>query len=130
MKVARRSGVAPFYVMEVMKAAARRAAAGGEVLHLEVGQPSTPAPGAVIEEAKRALSSSRLGYTDAHGVPELRNRSSQLYEERYGELVDVERLVGALQVLDTTRQLRILGLEATRLLVVAVQAAAPGTDPQ
>ncbi|NNC39441.1 MAG: aminotransferase class I/II-fold pyridoxal phosphate-dependent enzyme [Acidimicrobiia bacterium] len=92
MKVARRSGVAPFYVMEVMKAAARRAAAGGEVLHLEVGQPSTPAPGAVVEEAKRALSSSRLGYTDAHGVPELRNRISQHYEERYGELVEVERI--------------------------------------
>ena len=92
MKVARRSGIAPFYVMEVMKAAARRAAAGGEVLHLEVGQPSTPAPGAVIEEAKRALSSSRLGYTDAHGVPELRNRISQHYEERYGELVEVERI--------------------------------------
>lgn len=92
MKVARRSGVAPFYVMEVMKAAARRAAAGGEVLHLEVGQPSTPAPGAVVEEAKRALSSSRLGYTDAHGVPELRNRISQHYEERYGEPVEVERI--------------------------------------
>ena len=92
MKVARRSGIAPFYVMEVMKAAARRAAAGGDVLHLEVGQPSTPAPGAVIEGAKRALHASRLGYTDAHGLPELRDRISHHYEERYGELVDVERI--------------------------------------
>jgi len=92
MKVARRSGIAPFYVMEVMKAAARRAAAGGDVLHLEVGQPSTPAPGAVIEGAKRALHASRLGYTDAHGVPELRDRISHHYEERYGETVDVERI--------------------------------------
>jgi aspartate/methionine/tyrosine aminotransferase len=92
MKVARRSGIAPFYVMEVMKAAAHREAAGGDVLHLEVGQPSTPAPGAVIEAAERALRSSRLGYTDAHGVPDLRDRISRHYEEGYGELVDIERI--------------------------------------
>ena len=30
----RRSGISPFYVMEVMRAAEKRAAAGGDVLHL------------------------------------------------------------------------------------------------
>src|SRR3546814_4712005 len=37
--VSKRGAIYPFYVMEVMKAAAEREAAGGEVIHMEVGQP-------------------------------------------------------------------------------------------
>ncbi|HSR44880.1 MAG TPA: aminotransferase class I/II-fold pyridoxal phosphate-dependent enzyme [Acidimicrobiia bacterium] len=92
MKVARRSDVAPFYVMEVMKAAARRELAGGEVLHLEVGQPSTPAPEGALSAAEAALRSTRLGYSDAHGVPELRARIADHYLERYGIGIDIERI--------------------------------------
>ena len=44
MKVGSRATIPPFIVMDVMKAAADRQAAGGDVLHMEVGQPSTPAP--------------------------------------------------------------------------------------
>ena len=44
-KLSRRSaGVDPFIVMDVMAAAAEKEAAGDVVIHLEVGQPSTPAP--------------------------------------------------------------------------------------
>ena len=50
-----RGEIAPFFVMEVMRAAEERELAGGQVLHLEVGQPSTPAPAGVIEAAHRAL---------------------------------------------------------------------------
>ena len=46
-----RGDIAPFYVMEVMRAAEEREFSGGEVLHLEVGQPSTPAPAGVIAAA-------------------------------------------------------------------------------
>ena len=72
LKVAKRGAISPFIVMEVMRAAAEREAAGGEVLHLEVGQPSTGAPAAVIAAAKRALDGDRLGYTDALGILPLR----------------------------------------------------------
>ncbi|MDF1596886.1 MAG: aminotransferase class I/II-fold pyridoxal phosphate-dependent enzyme [Acidimicrobiia bacterium] len=92
MKISRRSDIAPFYVMEVMKAAARREAAGGEVLHLEVGQPSTPAPRGVLAAAEAALRSHRLGYTDAHGVPELRTRITRHYLDRYGVDVAEDRI--------------------------------------
>ena len=44
LKPASRSAISPFIVMDVMRAANEREAAGGEVLHLEVGQPATPAP--------------------------------------------------------------------------------------
>ena len=39
-----RSDVPPFMVMDVMAAAARIEAAGGRVIHMEVGQPAAPAP--------------------------------------------------------------------------------------
>ena len=88
MKISSRSDIAPFYVMEVMKAAAAREMRGGNVLHLEVGQPSTPAPQGVLAAAEATLRNERLGYTDAHGLPSLRRRIVDHYSDRYS--VDLE----------------------------------------
>jgi len=63
------------------------------VLHLEVGQPSTAAPGPVLAAAKSALDSDRLGYTDALGIPELRRRIARHYMDFYGTVVDSARIV-------------------------------------
>ena len=93
MKQARRGQIPPFLVMEVMKAANERAAEGGDVLHLEVGQPSTPAPAGVLAAAKAALAGDRLGYTEALGVPELRHRIARHYRDYYGVAVDADRIV-------------------------------------
>jgi aspartate/methionine/tyrosine aminotransferase len=89
---ASRAAIPPFYVMEVMKAAGERERAGGDVLHLEVGQPSTGAPAVVVEAAARALGEHRLSYTDALGTPELRSRVSAWYADRYGVAVDPDRI--------------------------------------
>ncbi|HHC07680.1 MAG TPA: aminotransferase class I/II-fold pyridoxal phosphate-dependent enzyme [Actinobacteria bacterium] len=78
--------------MEMMKAADRRAAAGGDVLHLEVGQPTTPAPSGVLAAARAALGDDRLGYTAALGIPELRERIARWYRERYGVVVPASRV--------------------------------------
>ncbi len=93
MKVAKRGAVAPFYAMEVLKAANRREAAGGDVLHMEVGQPSAGAPQRVIEAAKRALDRNRIGYTDALGIAPLRERIARHYRDYYGVEVAAERVV-------------------------------------
>ena len=93
MQAARRADIPPFYVMEVMKAAGERERAIGDVLHLEVGQPSTPAPAAVRTAAVSALESDRLGYTDAVGIPELRERIASHYMDRYGVEVSSDRVV-------------------------------------
>jgi aspartate/methionine/tyrosine aminotransferase len=88
MKVSsRRSAVPAFIVMDVMQAAADREASGRDVLHMEVGQPSTGAPRGVIEAAKRALDADVLGYTLALGVDPLRRRIARHYRDAYG--VDV-----------------------------------------
>ncbi len=92
-RVARRGTIDPFIVMEVMKAAAEREAAGNDVLHLEVGQPSTAAPGTVIEAARRALDSERIGYTDALGIPDLREAISSYYGSYYGVDVPARRII-------------------------------------
>jgi aspartate/methionine/tyrosine aminotransferase len=92
LKVAARGKIPPFIVMEVVRAAAARAAAGGDVLHLEIGQPSTGAPRAVIAAAQAALEREVLGYTEALGVPALRARIARFYRERYGVAVPAERV--------------------------------------
>ena len=47
LKVAKRGTIPPFIVMAVMREATEREAQGKDVLHLEVGQPGTGAPGPV-----------------------------------------------------------------------------------
>jgi aspartate/methionine/tyrosine aminotransferase len=93
LKVAQRGLIDPFIVMDVMRAANELAAAGEDVLHLEVGQPGTPAPQKVIAAAQRALQDELLGYTDSFGVPELRQRIAQHYTDFYGVTVDPSRVV-------------------------------------
>ena len=92
LKVAARGAIPPFIVMEVVRAAAERAQAGGDVLHLEIGQPSTPAPRGVIAAAQAALTRDVLGYTEALGIPALRARLAAFYRERYGIAVPRERI--------------------------------------
>lgn len=93
LKIARRGQIPPFIVMDVMRAANAREAAGEDVLHLEVGQPDTGAPRGVIEAARRALDSDRLGYTEAFGIPPLRERIARHYRDFYDLSVPVERIV-------------------------------------
>jgi len=92
VRPSKRGQVSPFIVMDVMSAAAAREAAGGEVLHLEVGQPSTPAPSGVLAAARAALDSDRIGYTLALGIPSLRARIARHYQDWYGVEVAVDRI--------------------------------------
>ena len=88
-----RSDVPPFMVMDVMAAAARIEAAGGHVIHMEVGQPAASAPKAAIQAARAALDSTRIDYTAALGTPSLRKRIARHYRESYGFAVDSSRIV-------------------------------------
>jgi len=92
--LSRRSGaVDPFIVMDVMAAAAEKEAAGDTVIHLEVGQPSTPAPKGALAAAHAALDSERIGYVAALGIPALRERIARHYREQYGSEISAERVV-------------------------------------
>ena len=93
LTASRRSDVPPFMVMDVMAAAARIEAAGGHVIHMEVGQPAAGAPKAAISAARAALEQGRIEYTSALGVASLRQRIAKHYRETYGCTVDAERIV-------------------------------------
>jgi len=93
LKVAKRAAIPPFIAMEVLAAANVRAAAGERVLHLEVGQPDSPAPAPVLEAAARALKSHRLGYTEALGITPLREAIAAHYRQTYAIAVDPDRVV-------------------------------------
>jgi aspartate/methionine/tyrosine aminotransferase len=88
-----RSDVPPFMVMDVMAAAARIEAAGGRVIHMEVGQPAAAAPASAIAAARAALASGRLGYTETLGIATLRARIARHYQETYGAAIDPARVV-------------------------------------
>ena len=93
LKVARRGEVPPFIVMDVMRAAAAREAGGADVLHLEVGQPATPAPAPVLAAARAALTDDKIGYTLAMGIPALREAIAGHCRAWYGIDPGAERVV-------------------------------------
>ena len=89
---ARLESVEPFIVLDVMDRANRLEAAGRDVLHLEVGQPGTPAPSGVLAAARQALETDRLGYTEAFGIHELRARIARHYRDAYGVEIAPDRV--------------------------------------
>jgi len=90
--------------MEVLKEAGTRQRTHGDLLLMCVGQPSTPAPRAVREAAVTALESHTLGYTDATGLPELREVIAGHHRQWYGLEVtgeDVMVMTGSSGVFST-----------------------------
>lgn len=92
MRQSQRGQVDPFIVMDVMEAARKAEASGRSIIHMEVGQPSTPAP-AKARAALAAALEQPLGYTVALGLPELRAGIAGLYRRWYGVELDPARIV-------------------------------------
>lgn len=92
-QVSARSQVDPFIVMDVMEQARRLEEAGRSIIHMEVGQPGTPAPQAARDGLAAAMAEGPLGYTVALGLPELRARIAGLYLGWYGVELDPNRVV-------------------------------------
>src|SRR3546814_2668131 len=76
-----KQAVEPFRAIEISALARRLSSEGRSVLHMEFGQPSTGAPAAAIDAARRALDSDRMGYWESAALQE---RLARLYRERYG----------------------------------------------
>jgi len=93
MQVSRRGTVDPFIVMDVMEAARTAEAAGRHIVHMEVGQPGTPAPEGARRAVARALDDGPLGYTVGLGLPELRAGIARLYGDRYNVDLDPGRVI-------------------------------------
>jgi aspartate/methionine/tyrosine aminotransferase len=88
-----RSNIPSFIAMDVMREAKTLAREGADIVHLEVGEPGAAPPRAVREAAIAALSGGRVAYTEALGIPALREAIARNYRERYGLAVDPARVV-------------------------------------
>ncbi len=87
-----RGNVDPFIVMDVMERARAAEAAGRRIIHMEVGQPGTPAPKGALAALRGALDQP-LGYTVALGLPALRAGIADLYRRWYGVDLDPARVI-------------------------------------
>ncbi|MEG0149086.1 MAG: pyridoxal phosphate-dependent aminotransferase [Comamonas sp.] len=87
----------PFYVMEVAKAAQAKAQelanTDSPMIFLNIGEPDFTAPPLVQEAAARAIHNGTTQYTPALGLPELRERISAWYAQRFGVEVPARRIV-------------------------------------
>ncbi|MGB6050817.1 MAG: pyridoxal phosphate-dependent aminotransferase [Rhodococcus sp. (in: high G+C Gram-positive bacteria)] len=88
-----RSNIEPFHVMDVFKAAALRTRTHGDVLSLAAGQPSTSAPGPVLQATRDALDGHLLGYTETLGILPLRDAIARYHAAEAGVPVDADDVV-------------------------------------
>lgn len=90
--ISARGAVEPFHAMDVLAEANRLRALGHSVISLAVGQPSDPAPLIVRNAAAQLLETGQIGYTDALGLPALRQAISNHYADHYGVEVPSSRI--------------------------------------
>ncbi|MEY3510846.1 MAG: Aspartate aminotransferase [Pseudomonadota bacterium] len=98
MKLSQRAQrVAPFYVMELAKAAsemqARARPGDAPMIALNIGEPDFTAPPLVQAAAQRAIEQGLTQYTPATGLPALREAISRWYATRWGVAVDPARII-------------------------------------
>ena len=84
--------IEPFRVMDIVARAAALEADGHYVVHMEVGEPDFPTPGAIVKAGQKALTAGKTKYTMAQGLPELRECISQQYMDWYGISIDPSRI--------------------------------------
>ena len=93
--------IEPFYVMECAKTARQIAdspecdpARGGEpMILLNIGEPDFSAAPAVVQAAEACMRSGRTQYTQATGLPELRERIARWYATRFALDIAPARIV-------------------------------------
>jgi aspartate/methionine/tyrosine aminotransferase len=102
VKLARRlEHIEPFYVMECAKAAQEIArgplcdpARGGRpMIYLNIGEPDFTAAPAVVAAAERCMAAGRTQYTQATGLPALREAIAAWYGTRFGVEIAASRIM-------------------------------------
>jgi aspartate/methionine/tyrosine aminotransferase len=93
MRFSTRSDIDPFIVMEVVAEASKLENAGHSVIHMEVGQPGTPAPKAARMVLADRMERDAMGYTVSLGIPELRRKIAGLYRDWYQVDLNPDRVI-------------------------------------
>jgi aspartate/methionine/tyrosine aminotransferase len=89
----RMQDIQPFRVMELLSRARQLEAEGRDIVHMEIGEPDFPSPEPVIRAVKNAIAEGDVHYTPATGMLALREAIAGFYLQRYGVLVEPDRVV-------------------------------------
>lgn len=89
----RSRAVTSFHVMRLLARARELEAAGRDIIHMEIGEPDFPTPAPIVHAAQHAIATGKMHYTPATGLPALKQRLAQFYQERYGVTVAPHRIV-------------------------------------
>jgi len=93
LKISQSSEIPAFLAMQVMNQANQMQAAGSDLIHLEVGQPSSPPPAAVCRALEASLNHiGSHGYSVAMGNPVLRQRIAEHYNDWYRISADWQKI--------------------------------------
>ncbi|MEN3111450.1 pyridoxal phosphate-dependent aminotransferase [Uliginosibacterium paludis] len=89
----RAANIPPFHVMELLARAHALQSAGHDIIHMEVGEPDFPTPPPIIAAAQRFLAGGDVRYTQATGLPELRDAIFRFYRTRMNANVPPHRII-------------------------------------
>ncbi len=81
---ARVAEIEPFRVVEVLQRATQLADAGVDIVHMAAGEPDFATASPIVEAGRAALARGATHYSQAAGIPQLREAISRHYAEVYG----------------------------------------------
>ncbi len=113
--------IEPFRVVEVLDRAKQLQAEGRDIVHLEAGEPDFSTAEPIITAGQAALGRGETYYSQAAGIPELRQKIADFYRQQYA--VDIE-----------PRRIMVTPGASGALLLIAALLVNPGdgmlmTDP-
>ncbi len=85
--------IEPFRVVEVLARATRLEAEGRDIVHMEVGEPDFTTAKTIIRAGQASLERGETYYSQAAGIPELRQALSDYYRQELGIEVDPGRIM-------------------------------------
>lgn len=89
----RLADIEPFRVVEVLTRAKELEAQGRDIIHLEAGEPDFATAEPIIRAGQESLGRGETYYSQAAGIPELRQAISDFYRSDYGLDIPVERIM-------------------------------------
>ena len=94
LKISNRSDVATFRALEILAQVKNRKAQGTDIISMAPGQPNVGAPQEALDYAiSKIHADPRQGYTEAIGMPSLRERIAQYYDYYYDTKISPDNIV-------------------------------------
>jgi len=85
--------IEPFRVVEVLARATALEAAGADIVHMAAGEPDFATAEPIIEAGRAALKRGATHYSQAAGIPPLREALSRHYQDHYGLDIPPSRIM-------------------------------------